>query len=359
MKNYELQAIVKFMLIYFVSVFVFILLAGHFYYKQERSMMLIKLAIKMHEYQQNIKRSNLAYKQEYFNYKILQNRLKYKDIELPIVKGSNYIKLFPYRKGRFILIFRDSKAVDDELRDIKKEIVFYMIAISIFFLILSYFLAKMSLKPMREIIQHLDNFTKELIHDINTPISSILLNIRGLKKKCPQESVKIKRIEDSTKSIVSLYENLAIILSENQLELKEVNLIELIDRKVELYQELYPDIEFFTNIDIKNIKTNQKAFERIIDNILINSCKYSKDENSKISIYTKKTALIIEDNGKGIKQPQKVFEKNYTESSGGHGIGMYIVHRLANSLDIKITITSHEGDGTKVELLLIIQREDN
>lgn len=350
MKKYELDAIVKFMLIYFVSVFVFILIAGHFYYKQERSMTLIKVAIKMHEYQQKIKKSNLDYHEDKFAHEILQDDLQYKDIKLPIRKGSDYIKIFPYRQGKFILVFKDSLSIDTKLWDMKKTIIYYMIVISFFFLILSYLLAKLSLKPMQDIILHLDNFTKELIHDINTPISSILLNIRGLKKRCPDEDVKIKRIEDSTKSIVSLYENLEIILSENSLEFEDVDLKELIEKKVGLYQELYPNIEFMTKIDITKFNTNQKAFERIIDNILINSCKYSKDKNPKIEIFTKNQTLVIKDNGKGMTKPQKVFEKNYSESSAGHGIGMYIVHRLANSLDMSITFSSDIGVGTEVRL---------
>ena len=80
-----------------------------------------------------------------------------------------------------------------------------------------------------------------------------------------------------------------------------------------------------------------------------NSSKYSS-ANSKIKIIYKNKKLTIQDNGKGIKYPKKIFERRYKETEQGYGIGMHIVHRLCDNLNIEISIESKENIGTKIEL---------
>ncbi len=46
---------------------------------------------------------------------------------------------------------------------------------SIYFASISFFLSRHALKAMQEAIIKLDNFSKDLIHDLNTPVTSILL----------------------------------------------------------------------------------------------------------------------------------------------------------------------------------------
>ena len=67
---------------------------------------------------------------------------------------------------------------------------------------------------------------------------------------------------------------------------------------------------------------------------------------------TTKDTITIEDNGKGMKYPQKIFERSYKENQIGHGIGMHIVHRLCSELNIKIKIKSIQNVGTTVELYI-------
>ena len=86
------------------------------------------------------------------------------------------------------------------------------------------------------------------------------------------------------------------------------------------------------------------------------SCQYILNaqvecQNPTIEISFESNKLSIKDNGKGIKFPQKVFERSYTENDNGHGIGMHIVHRLILALDMNIEISSKENEGTIIKLL--------
>ena len=352
MKKYEKTSLIKFTFIYFFSTAFFVILLGFLYYTQQENQILQKYTMKMHDYSMQLQQTAFRYTKDGYSYDIEdKNRFIY---QLATKEGDYYKKSFPLFKGKqSIVISVESIIIEKELYDVKLFTIMLQIALIGLFLILSLLLAKYSLKPMNETISHLDRFIKDLIHDLNTPSTSILLNIKMLKKDIiePNHLKKLNRIQNSAIAISSLYENLEILLRKN-LEKNSVNLFNMLDDKKENCNILYPNIIF--NLEKKEmiVNTNEKAISRIIDNILSNACKYSNDKNPIIDIKFSNNILFIIDNGKGMIYPQKIFERSYTENynESGHGIGMHIVHRLCNDLSIDIKIISKEHCGTTIEL---------
>ncbi|MEA3497509.1 MAG: HAMP domain-containing sensor histidine kinase [Campylobacterota bacterium] len=350
MKKYESTSLLKFTFIYFFSTAFFVILLGYLYYSQQENQVLQKYTMKMHEYSMHLKQTAFRHTQKGYSYSIEDNnRFKY---QLAVKEGNFFKKSFPVKKGmQSIVVNIDSNIINDELYKIKMFTIILQIGLIFLFLAISFILAKISLRPLNETISHLDRFIKDLIHDINTPSTSILLNIKMLKKSITEnkELKRLNRIENSALAISSLYENLEILLHKNMAKDK-IDLYSLIDEKVENCKIIYPNIKF--NLDNKKISvvTNLKAINRIIDNILSNACKYSSDKNPEINIKFNNSTLSIIDNGKGMQYPKKIFERSYSENEGGHGIGMHIVHRLCNDLGIEVNITSKEHYGTTIEL---------
>ncbi len=97
------------------------------------------------------------------------------------------------------------------------------------------------------------------------------------------------------------------------------------------------------------IFTNKDALSRILDNLISNACKYSK-KDATITIKMDKKILYIKDNGYGIKNVKKVFDRFYKESERGVGIGMHIVKKLCDELKIDIVVKSKLEVGTTVTL---------
>ena len=56
--------------------------------------------------------------------------------------------------------------------------------------------------------------------------------------------------------------------------------------------------------------------------------------------------LCIEDSGIGIENIDEVFERSYKEHVSGHGLGLDIVKRLCEAMNIKISLTSKVGEGS-------------
>lgn len=217
----------------------------------------------------------------------------------------------------------------------------------IFLLLLSIGFTIYSLRPMKEALYLLENFLKDLIHDLNTPATSILLNSKLLRKHGDFD--EIGRIELSAQTIASLYKNLELITPNQITKDEDVALNKIIDEKVKLLKKIYPKIDFIQSKQDLTIKSNKNAMERIIDNLLTNACKYNK-KNGQVDITIDKSKLIIKDTGIGIKDTHKVFQRYYTENDSGLGIGMNIVKQLCDNLNIHIDIKSDIGEGTIITL---------
>ena len=108
----------------------------------------------------------------------------------------------------------------------------------------------------------------------------------------------------------------------------------------------------------KTVVTDSKWMEFIINQILNNSIKYSKD-NPIISFYTmeddESVILVTEDNGIGIEPSDldRVFDKSFTGINGrtgrkSTGMGLYLCRKLCKKLGHVISVESSVGEYTKV-----------
>ena len=109
----------------------------------------------------------------------------------------------------------------------------------------------------------------------------------------------------------------------------------------------------------KDFKVNtSKEYLSIILKVLIeNAIKYSKDiKKIDIELNPLQKKLIIKDYGIGIEEEKlkNIFERFYkadsSRSQKGHGLGLSIAKKLADALDIKITVESEINKGTTFTL---------
>lgn len=113
----------------------------------------------------------------------------------------------------------------------------------------------------------------------------------------------------------------------------------------------------------KMIYTDSKWCVFILNQIIQNSVKYSKNENKEIEIFSinknENTILYIKDNGIGIRKGEitKVFEKGFTGENGRRngqkatGIGLYLCKKLCYKLGLAIELNSEENIGTEVIII--------
>lgn len=341
MKSYEKESFFKIFTIFFLT---FIALWGiifYLYYEENRDYIKEDLYYQMKNYAFN-------FKGDKFTLEIVK-----KEKQVPFSKlfthKSGLVVYFPMPKNdNFILkIQYPQKKFQADLEKLKYKIYKFGLIILLFGMMFSLYFSYYSLKPMKNAISLLEVFLKDLIHDLHTPITSILLNTKILSKKEPSE--ELERIELSAKTVSSLYKNLEIIKNKVAKKEEVSDISEIITQKVKILQKLYPKISITSNLQDFSINTNKDAVSRILDNILTNACKYNT-KNGHVKITMDRNKIIIQDSGIGIKHPKKVFQRYYKENERGLGLGMNIVKKLCDELQINIDIKSEINQGTTVEL---------
>lgn len=214
--------------------------------------------------------------------------------------------------------------------------------------LISMLFARYSLTPMRRSLMMMEDFLKDLIHDLNTPVSSILLNAQLLKRKYGDE--EIERITLGTQTIHALSKNLEALYRDFPLDQEKIKIGEFLAQRVRYFESLHPELSWsISGVGEACVSINREVLIRVVDNLLSNAGKYNRS-NGSVSVQYDECTAIIADTGIGIREPKKVFERFYHESDRGLGIGLHIVKTLSEKTGIKVTLSSEVGVGTKVEL---------
>lgn len=349
--KYEKKAFWKFFTIYFGSVALLILASGFFYFQEQKKTLIEKEHFSMIEYVRAIKMKQNP-KNKFITHTVFEKEKKSFSMDNFMIKDDKFLKYMPFSwEGGYILVQKDKKEYYKKLFDIKIKIISFQIFLLFLFAVISYFLSVRALVPMQEAVTRLDNFSKDLIHDLNTPITSILLNIKLLSKNSTfLKNKSLIRIKKSVEDISELHNNLTILLQEKSMKIQQENLFYIVNDVVQTQQRIYEDIKFIIDIYEFNVFINKNAFKQILVNLISNACKYNK-KNGFVKIYVRNDILYIKDNGVGIKNPQEIFDRSYKEHSSGYGLGLDITKRLCDSMGIKIDVTSELDKGSEFYLI--------
>ena len=242
-----------------------------------------------------------------------------------------------------------------EIRALRMKIIGYLILSFIFMGIVGYFLARLFLAPVRNKIEALDRFISDTTHELNTPVSAILMTIQTLKG-CDLQ--KLKRLEASAKRLSSVYNSLTYRLqgeSKTQ-KVESFSLSQLTYERVEYIRDLAEakHLHIETNLEKLDVRMDRESAVRLIDNLLSNAIKYS-DPGGTIRVAIEGKRLTVADEGIGIdKAAQRDIFKRYKRANkerGGFGIGLDIVLTICKRYGIKIDLESERGEGSKFILL--------
>jgi two-component system OmpR family sensor kinase len=252
-------------------------------------------------------------------------------------------------------IVLENTTLFEDIKDLKNEIILYTFFAMIFVAVIGYFLSRLFLKPIASEREKLDNFIKDTTHELNTPISALLMSVSSLK-----EDSKVKeRIKVSSNRISNIYDDLCYLLKDDlneQYEPQNINLKKIIEEQLVLLEGYIKSkkIKFQLDMTESFIVIDKESATRLINNIITNALKYSKP-NNKIKIVLKENYLIVQDFGIGIdaKSLKQIKNRYYRANTaeGGFGIGLDIVNSICSRYKIEFTVESKKDEGTLVKLL--------
>ncbi|DAB27592.1 MAG TPA: two-component sensor histidine kinase [Sulfurimonas sp. UBA10385] len=270
-------------------------------------------------------------------------------------KFDYFIDLSPQLHHGVKYLVLKSKNANEEISKLIQSTLFIAIFSVVLVVVVGYFLTKMFLKPIQSERIKLDKFIKDSTHELNTPITAILMSIDRLKKENIDEKI-LKRVQISAKRVQKIYSDLTYLLLENKnQEAKKINLKDIIENELTLYEDLASKKSLTIHKELENMffTIDEVSAQRLFSNLISNAIKYNR-HGGKIELKLVQNEFIISDSGIGIKKELqgKIFDRFYraNEYEGGFGIGLDIVKRVCSRYGINIEVSSKEKVMTSIKL---------
>ncbi|MFZ1361207.1 MAG: ATP-binding protein [Candidatus Saccharimonadales bacterium] len=213
-----------------------------------------------------------------------------------------------------------------------------------------------------------DEFISVTSHELRTPIAiaegSLSNLVYMLNKDAKVEQVKASA-DAAHEQIMYLARMINDLSTLSRAERgvgdapEEIDLNALLEDLFHRYQPEAEAKSLALNIDIQNLPTiwaSRLYLEEILQNFVTNAIKYTKEGTvtMKGTAEGKKVHLSVVDSGIGISKTdqEKIFEKFFrsedyrTRETGGTGLGLYVVRKLADKLNTKIEVSSRLNHGS-------------
>lgn len=212
-----------------------------------------------------------------------------------------------------------------------------------------------------------EDYIEQWIHEVKTPITSIHLMLEnrisenpGLKRDL---NVELSRLENDVE--LALYYARSEQIYRDYL-IQKLNFRKVLLKVVNKNRTVIMNSSVAIDLDCDEALYaygDEKWLVFMLTQVLLNAIKYKAEADAKVVMRAKRDnkriVLNIIDNGKGIKKEElpRIFDKGFTGSNGrdnekSTGMGLYLVHKLCEKLEIDIKADSVYGEFTEISFSL-------
>lgn len=211
--------------------------------------------------------------------------------------------------------------------------------------------------------QQQHNFVLMTSHEFRTPLALIDGHAQRLYKtrdRLGPEDVgeRAQKIRRSVHRLTQLLEGLVGMPQELPFHQQPMDMVTLLHRLVQDYQELCPDRLFREQIDgLPLMMGDGELLQRALGNLLSNAVKYS-DPSSAVTVRAwsedERLCLVIGDQGMGIPEKdlphlgEAYYRGSNVGSCPGTGVGLFLVRQVLALHGATMTIDSQEQQGTRI-----------
>lgn len=274
-----------------------------------------------------------------------------KGIKLPNKRGFFYDKEWIYyytnldKNLKNVQIILKGTNNINQLEQYKKKLFFLIFIILIFSSFIAYVLIKILIKPLEENIKTMDNFLKETTHEIKAPLSIINMSIETMQTNMltDKNNKRINNIKTATNSLNNIYEDLTDIHFNSKHKIELVEFHKILEQRLIFFTPLLEknSLNLMKNISKSKINIDKTKLIKIIDNLISNAIKYSKNSSTiKIELKDNYFKITNHTNNKLPLNLEQLFQRYYkiNNNSDGFGIGLNLVKKLCNDFNIRIKV---------------------
>ncbi len=215
-----------------------------------------------------------------------------------------------------------------------------------------------------------DDFIRDAIHELHTPLSVIITNA-DLVKIEHGENIHLSSIEAACKVLQTSYEDMAFMMQKDKYVQNEqnINLANFVTTRVVYFDSIAIANGLKLTLDIDknaidcNFLISVSKLQRLIDNNLSNAVKYSKrGKTIRVSLKMNGDKALLEFHNYGIPitDKKRIFKRYHRENEarGGYGIGLSLVSEICKEYGITIKVLSSVKRGNSfIYALLCAENE--
>ncbi len=206
-------------------------------------------------------------------------------------------------------------------------------------------------------------------HEINNPLTSILINTHLMLEKLEKRHEfyeNLSLIADETSRCTQIVKGLLEFARQNPPQKVSTNINELIERVTQLLenQASFQNIRIVKDLDhtLPPIKLDKSKIQQVFWNLMLNACQAMPKGGqlliaNKLSADKKYIEVRFIDNGVGIPKENlnKLFDPFFTTKGSGAGLGLAVSYGIIQQHEGKIEVKSELGQGTVFTLSLPIK----
>ena len=227
-----------------------------------------------------------------------------------------------------------------------------------------------------ELARQANNFILSITHELKSPLASIQLatdTLRRIGSGGKREEEIISAISSESGRLNNLIEQVLLTAKlEQNLDLyyQSFDYRSFLEERVQSFKKMHDSRSFILNIENTSleIESDKSALRIIVDNLLQNATKYSRD-GTDISIFVHegddKIVTTIRDQGIGIpyKDRNRIFDRFFrvgdeeTRKSQGTGLGLYICKKIVEAMDGKIWVEQIDAGNTAIAFSIPVRKQ--
>lgn len=234
--------------------------------------------------------------------------------------------------------------------------------------VLSYLLARRTLRDIEEAHEAQSRFTSDVSHELRTPLAAMRAELEvalrdpklsktDMKELLESNLEEVNKLTDLSKTLLQLSR-----LDHSKLEQEDIDLTLIATDVVQRYDKNASRVKLSAPAKPLLIHGNRASVEELLTILVDNALKYSPEKSSvtvKLSHSgSKHIEFMTVNKGKGISSEDlpHIFDRFYradtSRSTSGTGLGLSLAKKIVEMLDGELSVSSATNQDTTFRVLL-------
>ena len=202
-------------------------------------------------------------------------------------------------------------------------------------------------------------------HELRTPLAAMRGELEGMiDGLLPSDIKQLRSLYDETGRLRDMLDGIDDLTqaqaSALNLEMHSIDLATFLDNIRERYRARAGEKDIKIGVEVEpdtTVRADPERLSQVVINLLENAVRATPEKGAvtvRAGRFEKGTFIEVSDTGRGISADELpfIFERFFSGTGGGLGLGLTIVRELVDAHGGEITVHSEEGKGARVKVTL-------